>query len=308
VDIFLSYAREDEARVAGLVDAFVREGWTVFWDRHIPAGESWRSHIGRALQNARCVVVAWSQHAIESQWVVEEADEGNARSALVPVLLDPVLPPRGFRAIQAADLSGWTPGEPSERLEQLLADLRRRLGASAAGAPGAPAPAPAPAPAQAALPQPIPVATARSSPAPAPGGRRGLLWAGGAAALLLVGGGAVWFLRVPQTGGTVVQPRTDAQPIEPDPRVRTRPPPAASAWLVIAGSYARAEAATAERRRVALAASGVEAVRLASDDFPLLAPGLVIVALGPFDSRDAAHAALSRLKPLVPDAYVKQGR
>ena len=60
-DIFLSYSREDEARIKSLVTEFEAQGWTVFWDRRIPAGETWRSYIGTALQDARCIVVAWSQ-------------------------------------------------------------------------------------------------------------------------------------------------------------------------------------------------------------------------------------------------------
>jgi TIR domain/Sel1 repeat len=122
-DIFVSYAREDQARVAPVVAALQARGWSVFWDRRIPAGQTWRSHIGRALEKARCVVVAWSEHAIRSEWVVEEADEGKRRGILVPVFLDPVHPPWGFRGIQAADLSGWTPGRSSPAFDSFLADL-----------------------------------------------------------------------------------------------------------------------------------------------------------------------------------------
>ena len=127
-DIFFSYAREDKARVAPMVAALEAGGWSVFWDRRIPAGQTWRSHIGRALEQARCVVVAWSEHSIQSEWVIEEADEGRERGILVPVFLDPVRPPRGFRGIQAADLSGWSPGRPSPAFESFLADLGAVLG------------------------------------------------------------------------------------------------------------------------------------------------------------------------------------
>jgi len=41
-DIFLSYASEDRARVLGLVKALEAQGWTVFWDRMIPAGKTFR--------------------------------------------------------------------------------------------------------------------------------------------------------------------------------------------------------------------------------------------------------------------------
>src|SRR5215216_2703159 len=105
-DLFVSYAREDQARVAALVALLEGEGRSVFWDRNIPPGGTWRSHIGRELEQARCVVVAWSEHSIRSEWVIEEAEEAKARGILIPVFLDTVQPPRGFRGIQAADLSG----------------------------------------------------------------------------------------------------------------------------------------------------------------------------------------------------------
>ena len=64
-DIFISYAREDQARVTPLVQALERQGWSVFWDHETPPGETWRSYIGKALKGARCVIVVWSAHSIE---------------------------------------------------------------------------------------------------------------------------------------------------------------------------------------------------------------------------------------------------
>jgi hypothetical protein len=104
-DIFMSYAREDEVRIRQLTHVLEELGWTVFWDRRIPAGQTWRSHLGQELSHAGCVIVAWSRYSIASQWVIEEADEGRQRGVLVPVLLEAVEPPIGFRGIQAGDLT-----------------------------------------------------------------------------------------------------------------------------------------------------------------------------------------------------------
>jgi hypothetical protein len=46
---------------------------------------------------------------------------------LIPVLLDPVEQPRGFREIQASNLTDWQPGRPSPRFDELVKDIRRRL-------------------------------------------------------------------------------------------------------------------------------------------------------------------------------------
>jgi formylglycine-generating enzyme len=98
-DVFVSYAREDQRRVDRLIELLERQRWSVFWDRDIPPGETWRSHIGAALDQTRCVVVAWTEQSILSDWVTEEADEARERDILVPVLLDPVRPPRGLRGV-----------------------------------------------------------------------------------------------------------------------------------------------------------------------------------------------------------------
>jgi hypothetical protein len=79
-DIFLSYAREDQARAGDLAAALEQHGLTVFWDREVPPGQTWHSSIGAALTNARCVIVAWSRHSIAPQWAIEEASEGKDRT------------------------------------------------------------------------------------------------------------------------------------------------------------------------------------------------------------------------------------
>jgi formylglycine-generating enzyme len=95
-DVFLSYAREDEARARDLAAALGQRGFSVFWDREVPPGRTWRGYIGEALGAAKCVVVAWSRHSIESRYVIQEAGEGADRDVLIPVLFDEVKPPFGF--------------------------------------------------------------------------------------------------------------------------------------------------------------------------------------------------------------------
>jgi TIR domain len=51
-DIFISYAEEDRDRARLFADAFVRRGWSGFWDRKIPIGSNWPDWIGRELEQA----------------------------------------------------------------------------------------------------------------------------------------------------------------------------------------------------------------------------------------------------------------
>jgi hypothetical protein len=83
-DIFISYAHEDRPRAQMLAETLGGHGWSIFWDRTIPTGKTWRETIGRALNDARCVVVLWSKTSIESGWVQEEADDAKRRGVLVP--------------------------------------------------------------------------------------------------------------------------------------------------------------------------------------------------------------------------------
>ncbi len=60
----------------------------------------------------------------------EEAEEGRERSILVPVFIEKVRPPLGFRGVQAADLSEWDHTKHSDVFEKLLADIDAHLGSS----------------------------------------------------------------------------------------------------------------------------------------------------------------------------------
>jgi len=104
-DFFISYASEDRERVAPIADFLESKGWSVWWDRRLNAGTSFDREIERELDAASCVLVVWSKFSIESDWVRTEAEEGMTRSALVPILIDPVRPPLAFRRIQAQDIS-----------------------------------------------------------------------------------------------------------------------------------------------------------------------------------------------------------
>ena len=68
-DIFISYASEDRPRAQTLAEALAGQGWSTFWDRTIPTGKTWREVIGAALEEARCVVVLWSDESADSRWV-----------------------------------------------------------------------------------------------------------------------------------------------------------------------------------------------------------------------------------------------
>ena len=88
--------------------------------------------IAEALESARCVVVVWSRDSVTSSWVREEADEGQKRGVLIPVLIDEVRPPLGFGRIQAARMIEWDGTPESEAFQKLVADITAVIDAPSA--------------------------------------------------------------------------------------------------------------------------------------------------------------------------------
>jgi formylglycine-generating enzyme required for sulfatase activity len=129
-DIFISYSRKDRSRVESLANALEAHGWSVFWDRTIPAGKTWREVIGEALENANSVIAVWSKTSVKSRWVQEEADRGLERNILIPILIDNVRPPLGFRSIQAVDLISWESKQSHSGFEKLITDISAILSPS----------------------------------------------------------------------------------------------------------------------------------------------------------------------------------
>lgn len=145
-DIFISYAREDRERVRLIAEELARRGHDVWWDPRLRGGQDFRDAIEDALKSARCVVVAWSRHSLDSDFVIDEAERGKQRGILLPVFIDAGIgPPLGFGGIHTNDLSGWLadPSRP-EPFDQFAGDLADLLGRTPGAGPPPPAAHPPP--------------------------------------------------------------------------------------------------------------------------------------------------------------------
>jgi TolB-like protein/Flp pilus assembly protein TadD len=107
VTLFLSYAHADEAKAKRLATALQHAGYIVWWDAMIEGGAAFSKSIAEALDSSDAVLVLWSAHSIESDWVRDEAAQGRERHRLVPLSLDGSHPPLGFRQYQMINLSHW---------------------------------------------------------------------------------------------------------------------------------------------------------------------------------------------------------
>jgi hypothetical protein len=142
-DVFFSYAREDRDTVDKLDAAFKALKWTTWFDGDIRPGERYRSAIQRELDSATAVVVLWSVHSVDAEWVHDEADSAKTGDRLVPVVIDRSKPPLGFGQRNVISLIGWDGTAKSDGYKKLISEIARRIEAQK---PRAASPAPPPAP------------------------------------------------------------------------------------------------------------------------------------------------------------------
>jgi adenylate cyclase len=109
-DVFISYARADEALARRLAGALREHHYGVWLDDELPAHRAYADVIEERLKSAKAVIVLWSAEAAKSQWVRSEADAARQLGTLVQAAIDGTMPPMPFDQIQCADLNGWKGG------------------------------------------------------------------------------------------------------------------------------------------------------------------------------------------------------
>jgi len=129
-DVFISYARQDEAVAVRAADALRAEGYRVWRDDELPAHRAYADVIEERLKSAKAVVVLWSTEASKSQWVRAEADTARSAGTLVQATLDGNIPPLPFNQIQCADLSSWDGSADAPGWTKLKASVRALAGAA----------------------------------------------------------------------------------------------------------------------------------------------------------------------------------
>ena len=124
-DIVVSYAREDQQWVEGFAKVLESRGWSVWWDRYLPGGEPFDAGIKKELDSTKCVIVVWSKHSVESDWVKEEAAEAIKRKIILPLRIDDVDLPFGFSRLHTHSLMGWREDSTYVGFTQLIKDVER---------------------------------------------------------------------------------------------------------------------------------------------------------------------------------------
>ncbi|HET9398855.1 MAG TPA: TIR domain-containing protein [Sphingomicrobium sp.] len=127
-DIFISYCRQDRASARLFAEAFVEEGFNVWWDAVMHSGETFDEVIERNLRASKAVVVLWSPRSVASRWVRAEATQADRANKLVPVIIEPCERPIIFELTHTADLPEWQGDRSDVSWQSLVNDLRRLVG------------------------------------------------------------------------------------------------------------------------------------------------------------------------------------
>ncbi|MDQ8755130.1 TIR domain-containing protein [Sphingosinicella sp. LHD-64] len=203
VDVFISYARDNQDVAKRLAEAVARDGYDVWWDDDIPPHVSYSELISEKIATAKAAIVVWSKSAAASEWVRAEADMGRSARKLIQTSVDGTTPPLPFNLIQFAAIGDWQGEDDHPGWKAVKTSIRALCGPPSAtpgtiqaalppDLPPPPPPPPPPSPSPAAT-QPM-AALLTTPPVQQGGGNRGILaiaGVGGAAVLAL--GAFLWW-------------------------------------------------------------------------------------------------------------------
>jgi hypothetical protein len=126
-DIFLSYSRADRPTAHVIAEALEAEGFSVWWDKVLRAGQTYDEVTENMLRDSSVVVVLWSQTSVKSKWVRAEATLGQRSCELVPAMIEDADRPIMFELTQTADLIGWSGDRNEARWGDFVADIKRSI-------------------------------------------------------------------------------------------------------------------------------------------------------------------------------------
>ncbi len=126
-DIFLSYSRADRPIAQSIAGALEAEGFSVWWDKVLRAGQTYDEVTESMLRDSDVVIVLWSETSVKSKWVRAEATLGQRSSELVPAMIEEADRPIMFELTQTADLIGWDGDRNDPRWGEFVTDVKRSL-------------------------------------------------------------------------------------------------------------------------------------------------------------------------------------
>src|SRR5258708_6362606 len=136
-NVFVSYARSTADRAQAVAEALRGLGYSVWIDDELPAHRTYTRVIEEQITAAKVAVVIWSADAVQSQWVLSEANRAREDRKLVQVATDKTRLPMPFDTIQCADLADWRGDPDGPGWRKVVASIAELTVGSARDMPGA---------------------------------------------------------------------------------------------------------------------------------------------------------------------------
>ena len=123
-DIFISYSSKDRPWVERFAKVLAARGWSVWWDRNIPTGESFNAVIRQELRAAKCAIVVWSESPSIPSGSRRKPMRPRSKRKL-PVRIDESEIPLGFTQRTFQSLVAWEADADHPGFSQLLKYIER---------------------------------------------------------------------------------------------------------------------------------------------------------------------------------------
>jgi TIR domain len=86
-DVFISYSHEDKSAAREFATYLEAQGYSVWWDKNLKAGEDFQLEIHKQIWPAKAVIVLWSKSSVKSTFVRAEAAAAQRENKLIPLKL-----------------------------------------------------------------------------------------------------------------------------------------------------------------------------------------------------------------------------
>ena len=109
-DLYITYSIRERYWVSKLAALLESEGYSVWWDHAVIPGADARTESQKALSQAKCSLVIWSETAVNDHWVLVDSELALKHNNLISVLARDTVIPTVYQSLELSDLKDWELG------------------------------------------------------------------------------------------------------------------------------------------------------------------------------------------------------